>query len=69
MNKNTFLLSLNLIALISFYHLHGELDILNLDESTFEWLVVLSLIFSLCVFIYHPIKEKLSDNDIFKTEK
>ena len=69
MSKNTFLISLNSIALISFYHLHGELDLLNLNKSTFEWLLVLSLMISLCVLIYYPVKEKLSDNDIFKTEE
>ena len=56
--KNNYLLTLNIIALISFYHYAGEMDVLNFEKETFEGAIVLSLIFNLIILLYYPVKEK-----------
>ena len=56
--KNNYLLTLNIIALISFYHYAGEMDVLNFEKETFERAIVFSLIFNLIILLYYPVKEK-----------
>ncbi|MDC1189433.1 hypothetical protein N8209_01370 [Gammaproteobacteria bacterium] len=55
--KNNYLLTLNIIALISFYHYAGEMDVLNFEKETFGWTINLSLIFNLIILLYYPVKE------------